>query len=144
LTDHQFRETLEVTDRCYVIREGRVFAYGNREEILNNAEVRRHYIGERFDGGHLLEKQRPVMSLGKSQNALPSAEPIPQHDEDEAPPPPPAAPSPPPPPPAVAARPEPPVRPAREEPRGYVQGESLSIQVNQLPPDFNLDDLYGD
>ena len=34
LTDHQFRETLEVTDRCYVIREGRVFAYGNREQIL--------------------------------------------------------------------------------------------------------------
>ena len=39
LTDHQFRETLEVTDRSYVIREGRVFAYGNREEILNNPEV---------------------------------------------------------------------------------------------------------
>jgi lipopolysaccharide export system ATP-binding protein len=60
LTDHQFRETLEVTDRCYLIREGRVFAYGNREEILNNAEVRKHYIGERFDVGHLLEKRRPV------------------------------------------------------------------------------------
>ncbi|MGZ3415166.1 MAG: hypothetical protein ACXVAT_15200, partial [Isosphaeraceae bacterium] len=60
LTDHQFRETLEVTDRCYLIREGRVFVYGNREEILNNPEVRRHYIGERFDVGHLLEKRRPV------------------------------------------------------------------------------------
>jgi lipopolysaccharide export system ATP-binding protein len=60
LTDHQFRETLEVTDRCYLIREGRVFAYGNREEILNNAEVRRHYIGERFDVGHLLELRRPA------------------------------------------------------------------------------------
>jgi lipopolysaccharide export system ATP-binding protein len=60
LTDHQFRETLEVTDRCYLIREGRVFAYGNREEILNNADVRRHYIGERFDVGHLLDRRRPV------------------------------------------------------------------------------------
>jgi lipopolysaccharide export system ATP-binding protein len=60
LTDHQFRETLEVTDRCYLIREGRVFAYGNREQIINNPEVRRHYIGERFDVGHLLEKHRPV------------------------------------------------------------------------------------
>ncbi len=59
LTDHQFRETLEVTDRCYLIREGRVFAYGNREDILNNPDVRRHYIGERFDVGHLLEKRRP-------------------------------------------------------------------------------------
>ena len=60
LTDHQFRETLEVTDRCYLIREGRVFAYGNREQILNNPDVRRHYIGERFDVGHLLERRRPV------------------------------------------------------------------------------------
>jgi ABC-type multidrug transport system ATPase subunit len=60
LTDHQFRETLEVTDRCYLIREGRVFAYGNREQILNNADVRRHYIGERFDVGHLLDRRRPV------------------------------------------------------------------------------------
>ncbi len=59
LTDHQFRETLEVTDRCYLIREGRVFAYGSREDILNNPDVRRHYIGERFDVGHLLEKRRP-------------------------------------------------------------------------------------
>jgi len=60
LTDHQFRETLEVTDRCYLIREGRVFAYGNCEQIIGNPEVRRHYIGERFDVGHLLDRRRPV------------------------------------------------------------------------------------
>jgi lipopolysaccharide export system ATP-binding protein len=60
LTDHQFRETIEVSDRIYVIRDGRVFAYGNREQIVNNPEVRRHYIGERFDVGHLLEKRRPI------------------------------------------------------------------------------------
>ena len=57
LTDHQFRETLEVTDRTYVIREGRVFAYGDREAIINNPDVRRYYIGERFDVGHLLDKR---------------------------------------------------------------------------------------
>jgi lipopolysaccharide export system ATP-binding protein len=57
ITDHQFRETLEVTDRTYVIREGRVFAYGDRESIINNADVRRYYIGERFDVGHLLDKR---------------------------------------------------------------------------------------
>jgi lipopolysaccharide export system ATP-binding protein len=66
LTDHQFRETLEVTDRCYVIREGRVFAYGDRVQILSNPEVRRHYIGERFDVGHLLERRRPVSLSHKS------------------------------------------------------------------------------
>ncbi|WP_373926561.1 LPS export ABC transporter ATP-binding protein [Paludisphaera borealis] len=140
LTDHQFRETLEVTDRCYVVREGRVFAYGNREEILNNAEVRRHYIGERFDGGHLLEKQRPVMSLGKTQGALPRSEPT-HDDHDHSPPHAPSLdevehdhdPDP---------DPEPPPREADEKPKGYVQGGTHSIQVNQLPPDFNLDDLY--
>ena len=59
LTDHQFRETLEVTDRSYVIREGRVFAYGNREQIINNPDIRRYYIGDRFDVGHLLDKRHP-------------------------------------------------------------------------------------
>ncbi len=83
LTDHQFRETLEVTDRCYVIREGRVFAYGNREQILNNPDVRRHYIGERFDVGHLLDRRGP--------RALPplSGEPIgaePKAEDDDEPP----------------------------------------------------------
>jgi lipopolysaccharide export system ATP-binding protein len=68
LTDHQFRETLEVTDRCYLIREGRVFAYGNREQIIRNPEVRRHYIGERFDVGHLLDRHRPV-SIPQSATA---------------------------------------------------------------------------
>ena len=58
ITDHQFRETLEVTDRTYVIREGNVFAYGDREAIINNPDVRRYYIGERFDVGHLLDKRR--------------------------------------------------------------------------------------
>jgi lipopolysaccharide export system ATP-binding protein len=74
LTDHQFRETLEVTDRCYVISEGRVFAYGPREAILNNPEVRRRYIGERFDVGHLLDRRRPA-SLPRPAVALDSADP---------------------------------------------------------------------
>jgi len=57
LTDHQFRETLEVTDRSYLIREGRVFAYGNREQIISNPDVRRYYIGDRYDVGHLLDNR---------------------------------------------------------------------------------------
>ena len=72
LTDHQFRETLEVTDRCYVIREGRVFAYGNREQILNNADVRRYYIGERFDVGHLLDGRQPHGLPGQQGPAHPT------------------------------------------------------------------------
>jgi lipopolysaccharide export system ATP-binding protein len=77
LTDHQFRETIEVSDRIYVIREGRVFAYGNREQIVNNPEVRRHYIGERFDVGHILEKRRPVAITHAASRAA-------SHDQSEA------------------------------------------------------------
>ena len=39
-----------------MIREGRVFAYGNRRGDPHNPDVRRYYIGERFDVGHLLEQ----------------------------------------------------------------------------------------
>src|SRR4051812_39814558 len=56
LTDHNFRETIEVTDRSYLIREGRVFAYGTPDKILLNPDVRRYYLGERFDAGHLLDQ----------------------------------------------------------------------------------------
>lgn len=81
LTDHQFRETLEVTDRCYVISEGRVFAYGPREAILNNPEVRRRYIGERFDVGHLLDRRRPA-SLPRPGVAPEPADP--HHGDNDA------------------------------------------------------------
>ncbi len=57
LTDHQFRETIQVSDRIYVIREGKVFAYGNREQIVNNPDVRRYYIGERYDVGHMSDER---------------------------------------------------------------------------------------
>jgi lipopolysaccharide export system ATP-binding protein len=81
LTDHQFRETLEVTDRCYLIREGRVFAWGNREQILNNPDVRRYYIGERFDIGHLLDKQPHRSSIG--QDGPGSSDVVIHHVDDE-------------------------------------------------------------
>jgi energy-coupling factor transporter ATP-binding protein EcfA2 len=76
LTDHNIRETLQVTDRSYVIRDGMVFAYGNPEQILNNADVRRHYIGDRFDVGHLLD-QRRVHSIGESKGDPGAAPPPP-------------------------------------------------------------------
>ena len=45
-----------MTDRSYLIREGQVFAYGTPGEILLNPDVRRYYLGDRFDAGHLLEE----------------------------------------------------------------------------------------
>ncbi len=59
ITDHNIRETLGVTDRSYVIAEGKVFAEGDPRSILENEDVRRIYLGDRFDAGHLLDEQKP-------------------------------------------------------------------------------------
>ena len=52
LTDHQFSETLEVCNRSYVIREGRVFAYGTEAEIYANKDVAKFYLGEHNETRH--------------------------------------------------------------------------------------------
>lgn len=51
ITDHQVRETLEITDRSYVIRGGRVLCHGCPREVLNHPEARKHYFGEGLDVG---------------------------------------------------------------------------------------------
>jgi lipopolysaccharide export system ATP-binding protein len=48
ITDHNVRETLSVTDRAYVINEGKIFADGTPDQLGNDAEVRRLYLGEGF------------------------------------------------------------------------------------------------
>jgi len=48
ITDHNVRETLSVTDRAYIINEGRIFRQGTPEELGGDAEVRRVYLGESF------------------------------------------------------------------------------------------------
>ncbi|MGH9510834.1 MAG: LPS export ABC transporter ATP-binding protein [Terriglobales bacterium] len=48
ITDHNVRETLSVTDRAYIINEGRIFRHGTPEELGGDAEVRRVYLGESF------------------------------------------------------------------------------------------------
>ena len=51
ITDHQVRETLQITDRSYVIRAGKVLCHGCPEEVLDNAEARKYYFGEDLDIG---------------------------------------------------------------------------------------------
>jgi lipopolysaccharide export system ATP-binding protein len=46
ITDHQVRETLEITDRSYVIRGGQVLCHGRPREVLNHPEARKYYFGE--------------------------------------------------------------------------------------------------
>jgi lipopolysaccharide export system ATP-binding protein len=48
ITDHNVRETLGICDRAYIISEGRVLAEGKPAEIVEDAEVRKVYLGEHF------------------------------------------------------------------------------------------------
>ncbi|MCK4330222.1 LPS export ABC transporter ATP-binding protein [candidate division WOR-3 bacterium] len=48
ITDHNVRETLEITDSAYVIYDGKVLLSGKTEELINDEEARRIYLGERF------------------------------------------------------------------------------------------------
>jgi len=51
VTDHQVRETLQITDRSYVIRTGRVICHGPPGEVLANPEARKYYFGDDIDLG---------------------------------------------------------------------------------------------
>jgi lipopolysaccharide export system ATP-binding protein len=48
ITDHNVRETLGLTDRAYIIYSGEVLMEGRTDDIVNNPEVRRLYLGEEF------------------------------------------------------------------------------------------------
>ena len=54
ITDHQVRETLQITDRLYVIQKGKVLCHGPPDEVLKHPEAREIYFGENMDLG-----QRP-------------------------------------------------------------------------------------
>jgi lipopolysaccharide export system ATP-binding protein len=49
ITDHNVRETLKITDRAYIIKEGEIFRQGVPEALSADAEVRRIYLGETFN-----------------------------------------------------------------------------------------------
>jgi len=56
ITDHNVHETLSITDRAYILIDGSMFVSGTAEEIADNPEVRKRYLGEtfsleRYDGG---------------------------------------------------------------------------------------------
>ena len=48
ITDHNVRETLDICQHAYIVDDGQVIAQGSAELILNNADVRRVYLGENF------------------------------------------------------------------------------------------------
>jgi lipopolysaccharide export system ATP-binding protein len=48
ITDHNVRETLKITDRTYIIKDGRIFASGHPVQLAEDSAVRRIYLGEDF------------------------------------------------------------------------------------------------
>jgi len=48
ITDHNVRETLEIVDRAYILHEGRVLMSGTPDEVVQDNDVRRVYLGENF------------------------------------------------------------------------------------------------
>ena len=48
LTDHNVRETLAITDRAYIMFEGKILISGSKDELLNSAQARKIYLGEQF------------------------------------------------------------------------------------------------
>lgn len=48
VTDHNVRETLRITDRAYIMNEGRIFRAGSPAELASDEDVRRVYLGEDF------------------------------------------------------------------------------------------------
>ncbi len=48
ITDHNVRETLKITDRAYIINEGKIFRMGTPDVLSSDMEVRKVYLGENF------------------------------------------------------------------------------------------------
>jgi lipopolysaccharide export system ATP-binding protein len=48
ITDHNVRDTLNITDRAYIINSGRIMREGSPEQLTNDDEVRKVYLGENF------------------------------------------------------------------------------------------------
>ena len=48
ITDHNVRETLGITDRAYIMAEGKILKSGKPAELVEDDDVRRLYLGERF------------------------------------------------------------------------------------------------
>lgn len=48
ITDHNVRETLDVCERAYIVSAGKMIASGTPQEIMNNEQVKRVYLGEQF------------------------------------------------------------------------------------------------
>ena len=61
ITDHNVRETLAITDRSYIIREGQILVHGDAVTIASSTLARKYYLGENFETG--FEKTSPTSEV---------------------------------------------------------------------------------
>ncbi|WP_133473766.1 LPS export ABC transporter ATP-binding protein [Sediminibacterium goheungense] len=69
ITDHNVNETLSICDRAYLLIEGKIFKHGTAEELADDEQVRRLYLGTNFE----LRRKDWIIEMGKTHHA-PSAE----------------------------------------------------------------------
>lgn len=68
ITDHNVNETLSICDRAYLLIEGKIFKHGSAEELAEDEQVRRLYLGTNFE----LKRKDWIMELGKEKANNPS------------------------------------------------------------------------
>ena len=59
ITDHNVHETLAITDRAYLLYEGTILESGTAEQLANNPEVRKKYLGQNFELRKAVLHERP-------------------------------------------------------------------------------------
>ncbi len=72
ITDHQVRETLEITDRSYVIRSGKVLCHGTPNEVINHPEARQYYFGQGIQIGENVVPEPHLSAAPKPSVGHPS------------------------------------------------------------------------
>jgi lipopolysaccharide export system ATP-binding protein len=70
ITDHNVNETLSICDRAYLLIEGKIFKHGTAEELAENEQVRRLYLGTNFE----LKRKDWILEMGMKEHAQNSSE----------------------------------------------------------------------
>lgn len=83
ITDHNVHETLAITDRAYLLYEGSILESGTAEQLANNPEVRKKYLGQNFELRKAVlrkreEDQEPEVKESGIQHAAPAGNPEPK------------------------------------------------------------------
>ncbi|WP_235921043.1 LPS export ABC transporter ATP-binding protein [Foetidibacter luteolus] len=63
ITDHNVNETLSICDRAYLLIEGKIFKHGTAEQLAENEQVRRLYLGTNFE----LKRKDWIIEMGRKQ-----------------------------------------------------------------------------